>query len=147
MLSPSRSPSQKIALTTIRPVSFSCVYFTCIKKSTTSVALTVAMARATTMLNGPRSMKAAPTVRPVPTSNAIQIATEEPMVETCSEAELWSAMLISPVTVDQVQQREQINPNNIDKVPVQPRVFDGRVISGTILAAPCRQGIQTGRRR
>src|SRR3979490_1411360 len=86
MLRASRTNSQKIALTTTRPVSFSWVYFTCMKKRTTSVALMVAMVRATMVLKGPRSMKAAATVMPVPASKASQIATEELSEEICSEA-------------------------------------------------------------
>src|SRR6266446_3188703 len=85
MLRARRTNSQKIALTTTRPVSFSCVYFTCMKKRTTSVAFMVAMVSATMVLNGPRLMKAAATVRPVPASNANQIATEELTGEICSE--------------------------------------------------------------
>src|SRR5258708_39204091 len=85
MLRASRTNSQKIALTTTRPVSFSCVYFTCMKKRTTTVALMGATVRATMVLNGPRSMKAAATVIPGPASKASQIATEELTVEICSE--------------------------------------------------------------
>src|ERR1700731_1373282 len=77
--------SQKIALATTRPVIFSCVYFTCLKKRTTSVALMVAMVRATMVLKGPRLMKAAATVIPVPASKASQIVTDEPGEEICSE--------------------------------------------------------------
>ena len=85
MLRASRTNSQKIALTTTRGVIFSCVYFTCMKKRTTSVALMVAMVRATMVLKGPRLMKAAATVRPVPASKASQIETEELTEEICSE--------------------------------------------------------------
>src|SRR4030088_1972974 len=85
MLRARRTNSQKIELSTTRPVSFSWVYFTCMKKRTTSVALMVAMVRATMVLKGPRSMKAAATVIPVPASKASQIATEELTEEMCSE--------------------------------------------------------------
>src|SRR6266852_1757841 len=85
MLRASRMNSQKIALATTRPVIFSCVYLTCMKKRTTSVALMVGMVRATMVLKGPRLMKAAATVMPVPASKASQIATEEPTEEMCSE--------------------------------------------------------------
>src|SRR6266849_5937349 len=86
MLRASRMNSQKIALATTRPVIFSCVYLTCMKKRTTSVALMVAMVRATMVLKGPRLMKAAATVMPVPASKASQIVTEELAEEMCSEA-------------------------------------------------------------
>src|SRR5271169_456738 len=92
MLRASRMNRKKIALTITRPVNFSCVYFTCMKKSTTRVALMVAMVRATMVLNGPRSMKAAATVRVVPASKASQMATEEPIDEMCSDEELLSDM-------------------------------------------------------
>src|SRR5713101_7529856 len=85
MLRAKRMNSQKIALATTRPVSFSCVDLTCMKKRTTRVALMVAMVRATMVLNGPRLMKAAATVIPVPASKASQIVMEEPAEETCSE--------------------------------------------------------------
>ena len=75
---------KKMALAITRPVSFSCVYFTCIKKRTTRIALKVAMLRARIVFRGPRSMKAAPTVRPVKTSSVSQIATDEPSGEMCS---------------------------------------------------------------
>jgi hypothetical protein len=32
--------------------------------------------------------------------------------------------------IDQIQQREQINPNNVNEVPVQAYIFDGRVVIG-----------------
>jgi hypothetical protein len=42
---------------------------------------------------------------------------------------------------DQIQQREQINPDDIDQVPVQARVFDRRVVSraSNALSRPGRQ--------
>src|SRR6266481_7122662 len=40
------------------------------------------------------------------------------------------------MTVDQVQQREQVNPDNIDEVPVQSCVFNGRVVIGSVFAVP-----------
>src|ERR1035438_3101254 len=89
MLRASRMNRKKIALTITRPVSFSCVYFTCMKKSTTRVALMVAIVRATMVLNGPRAMKAAATVRVVPASKASQMAnkkkTEEKGSDMCSD--------------------------------------------------------------
>ena len=59
-------------------VSRSLVYFTCMKISTTSRALNVAMTSATTVLNGPRSMKATPaviTVRVDPNAFAAETGT------------------------------------------------------------------------
>jgi hypothetical protein len=39
------------------------------------------------------------------------------------------------VPVNQIQQREQIDPHNIDEVPVQPYDFDGRVVLRPVTAA------------
>src|ERR1035438_4407970 len=94
MLRAIRMKRKKIALTMTRPVIFSCVYLTCIKKSTTRMALQVAMLRARIVLRGPRSMKAAPTVRPVKASSVSQIATEDPRDEMCSDDELCSGELL-----------------------------------------------------
>src|SRR6266852_4047449 len=44
------------------------------------------------------------------------------------------------MAVDQVQQREQVNPDNIDEVPVQSCVFNGRVVLGSVFAAPRHVG-------
>src|SRR3984893_7130136 len=65
--------------------SFSLVYLTCMKINTTSSALTVAMTRATTVLNGPRSMKATPAVTPVKTSSVSQTATLVFVGTMCSD--------------------------------------------------------------
>src|SRR5262252_2384636 len=90
MDSESRMKRKKIALTMTKGVNFSCVYFTCMKKSTTRMALMVAMSRATTMLKGPSSTRAASTVSVVPASSASQMPIEVLSDEICSEVELWS---------------------------------------------------------
>src|SRR3981081_1805745 len=82
MLRASRTNSQKSALTTTRQVSFSCGDVTSRQKGTARGGV---MVRATMVLKGPRSMKAAATVIPVPASKASQIATEELSEEMCSE--------------------------------------------------------------
>src|SRR5208282_5829962 len=148
MLSANRIKRKKIALAMTRPVSFSCVYFTCMKNRTTRIALKVAIVRATIVFKGPRSMKATPAVRPVPTSRASQMATEEPREDTCSgesccaefRAGRATSVMASPVAVDQVEQREKIDPDNIDEVPVQSGILNRRVITGTIPAAPRHVG-------
>ena len=65
------------------------------------------------VLNGPMSINAAPTVRPVQIRRAIQIAIDELKEETCSEvvsSEVeWPSgktcsVIASPVPVDQVEQ-------------------------------------------
>src|ERR1700682_3970524 len=65
---------KKMAEITTTLTIFSLAYLTCMKISTTSSALTVAMTRATIVLNGPRSIKATPAVTPVKTSSVSQTA-------------------------------------------------------------------------
>src|SRR4029077_18869551 len=40
------------------------------------------------------------------------------------------------MSVDQIQQREKINPDNIHKVPVQAAHFDGRVVLRRVTSLP-----------
>src|ERR1017187_4930164 len=145
MLSASRINRKKIALTITRPVSFSCVYLTCMKNNTTRMALKVAMVRAVMVLKGPMSTTAAATVSPGNTRRVSQIATDEPSEETCSAGESscveWlsgktSSDMGSPVAVDQVEQWEKINPDNVDEVPVQAGIFDRREVIGRVFATP-----------
>src|ERR1019366_10352347 len=44
----------------------------------------------------------------------------------------------SRVPADQVQQREQINPDDIDQVPVQARVFYRSEVAGRVMSFPCQ---------
>src|SRR4051812_12907096 len=46
----------------------------------------------------------------------------------------------SRVTADQVQQWEQINPDDIHQMPVETCVLDRRVISGRIVSLPGQDG-------
>src|ERR1700738_1223006 len=45
----------------------------------------------------------------------------------CSDTRL-PFFLTPSVAIDQIQQREQENPNDIDEVPVEADVFHGRVV-------------------
>src|ERR1700688_3419659 len=132
---------KKTAEITTTLTSFSLVYLTCMKINTTSSALTVAMTRAKTVLNGPRSMKATPAVTPVKTSSVSQTATLVFVGTMCSDMQrsLVPGLLLTILflTIYQIQQRKQINPDNVDKVPVQAGVFQRRVIFGRVCPFPC----------
>src|SRR5271157_4112402 len=41
------------------------------------------------------------------------------------------------MAADQIQQREQIDPDDIDQVPVQAGVFYGREVAGRVMPPPC----------
>src|ERR671929_77175 len=72
----------------------------CMKNKTISTALVIAMAMATTRLSGPRSMKAAPTVRP-----------GHDEVEDHEELDLLRVGRLNVgVSVREVQQRDQPVP-------------------------------------
>ena len=75
MLKASRSRRKKKPEMITALVIRSLVYFTCMKKSTTRMALKVAMVRARMVFNRPKSRKAAETVRPVQTNSVIQMVT------------------------------------------------------------------------
>src|SRR5579872_4432713 len=45
--------------------------------------------------------------------------------------------LLVLMPADQIQQREEIDPNNIDEVPVEAEVLDHRMVAGGIEALPC----------
>src|SRR5260370_14750455 len=45
----------------------------------------------------------------------------------CSDTRL-PFFLTPSVAIDQIQQREQENPNDIDEVPVEADILDGRVV-------------------
>src|ERR1700722_2512781 len=132
MVRPSSNMRKKIAAITTSLVSFSLACQTCMKKRATRVALTVAMPRATGALNGPKSSVAAKTVRPVPRSRAKKTAK---YIFKGDDVEC-SVMQASRVPVDQVEQGEQINPDNVDEVPVQATNFDGSVPLGREAAFP-----------
>src|SRR5579863_6068213 len=69
-------------------VIFSLVYFTCMKIRTTTVALQVAITRATTVLNGPRStvaIQAVKNVAAIRKMNTIQFSLLGTMCPVCSD--------------------------------------------------------------
>src|SRR5208337_1204380 len=47
------------------------------------------------------------------------------------------------MAADQIQQREQINPDDIDQVPVQAGVFYGREVAGRVMSPPCQDSQHT----
>src|SRR6266536_315333 len=93
--------------------------------SSTSTALMVAMVSATTALNGPSSRVATKTVTAVSTSSAAHTETNVLMVG-CACA----AIFLLPVVVmaDQIEQREKVDPDQVDEVPVDANHLHGRVV-------------------
>src|ERR1700735_1591785 len=125
------------------------LYLTCMKNRMTRTALMTAIPMATIGLKTPMSTKAMPVVRPVRHKSASRIS---PYIfgptMWCS---VWTSssvgcddtvcllkrmieFLVQRVTTDQVEQWEQEYPNNIDEVPIQPKVVDDRRMSAGISA-------------
>src|SRR5207249_3470621 len=112
-------------------VSLSLVYFTCMKKRTTMVALAVAISSAATGLNHPRSTWATKAVTIVRQIRIAQIAQYSLLGRMCSDIVSFLSVIpsgFSPeesaasfVPVNQVKQWEQINPHNVHEVPRQAR--------------------------
>src|ERR1700731_2471281 len=123
MVNPNNRSKKNSAPTTTILVSFSLACQTCMKKRATKVAFTVAMPSATGALNRPRSSVAANTVRPVPSSNAKNTAK---YIFKGDDGEC-ADMQASRVPVDQIEQREKIDPDNIDEVPEETTNLDRRV--------------------
>src|SRR5689334_3264501 len=96
---------------------------TCMKKRMTSAALVHAMSSITMLFNGPRSTSAAPTVRPVPTIRARKTITYIDFGATCPLMPLTLEM-----AADEIQQREEENPDDVDEVPVEAGDFDRSVV-------------------
>src|SRR5580704_15849906 len=134
MVSPSNSSRKKSAAITTSFVSFSLACQTCIKNNATKVALMVAIPRATAALYRPRSSVAAYTVRPVPTSNAKN--TPKYIFKGDDVADECSDMQASWVPVDQVKQREQVNPDDVNEVPVEAADLDWSVPLGSETSLP-----------
>src|SRR5712691_1889544 len=133
MVSPSKRSKKNNAPITTSLVSFSLACQTCMKKRATRVALTVAMPSATPALKRPKSRVAANTVRPVPASSAKNTA----KYIFRGDDDECADMQASRVPVDQVEQGKQIDPDNVDEVPVQAANFDRCVVFGSEAAFPC----------
>src|SRR5689334_2028076 len=98
------------------------------KNSATSIIFVAAMASATTTLNGPKSTYATSVVITV---QAIRARNTNEYVFTESTCALISRSLLRQVAVDQIQQRKQVNPDDVDKVPVKSDHVDRRVVLGS----------------
>src|ERR1700675_1310377 len=140
MVNPNNRSRKNSAPTTTILVSFSLACQTCMKKSATKVAFTVAMPSATGALYRPRSNVAANTVRPVPSSNAKNTAKYifKGDEDECAD------MQASRVPVDQIEQRKKIDPDNVDEVPVQTANLDGSVVFRCEASLP-RHGQEPGK--
>src|SRR6267154_2954774 len=132
MVSPSNRSRKNSAPITTSLVSFSLACQTCMKKRATRVALMVAMPSATAALKRPKSRVAANTVRPVPTSSAKNTA----KYIFRGDDDECAVIQASRVPVDQVEQGKQVDPDNVDEVPVQAANFDGSVVLGRKAAFP-----------
>src|SRR5918993_2287901 len=106
-------------------------YLTCMKNSTTRVALITATTIATATFMFPRSTKATATVMTVSTMSAPKIARYRLFGTTCSSYSSCSANsyddMVSVVPVDQIEQWKQENPDDVHEVPVEPEHLDRRV--------------------
>src|SRR5918993_2431894 len=106
-------------------------YLTCMKNSTTRVALITATTIATATFMFPRSTKATATVMTVSTMSAPKIARYRLFGTTCSSYSSCSVNsyddMVSVVPVDQIEQWKEENPDDIHEVPVQPEHLDRRV--------------------
>src|SRR5215813_7530995 len=91
------------------------------KNSATSSILHVAITSAATTLKAPRSTKATAVVITVRAIKPAKTNIYDPTLSTCS----CSLISFPQVAVNQVQQREQVNPDDIDEVPVQSRYIHG----------------------
>src|SRR5580765_7476765 len=90
-------------------------YFTCMKNSTTSVALKTAIVSATGKFRLPRLMNAAITVRAVHTISAPKIVRYVDFGEICPDMALHDVV----GTVHEIQERKQEDPDDVDEVPVE----------------------------
>src|ERR1041385_335946 len=115
-------PRKKNAVPTISFVRL-LPYLMCMKNSTTSVALKIAIVSATGKFRLPRLMKAATTVRIVHAISAPKIVRYVDFGEICPAMALHNVV----GTVHQIQQREQENPDDVDEVPVEASEFQGCV--------------------
>src|SRR5277367_5197377 len=101
---------KKIAETITTLVNFSLVYFTCMKKSTTTVALQVAITSATTVLKRPKSMFATHAVTNVRTIRRAQIPQYIALGRMCSECPDFSEdMALTFVNFDQSDRATETN--------------------------------------
>src|ERR1700732_3622697 len=106
--------------TTASLLSFSLAPLRCMKNRATRMALKVAIVKATAALKRPRLREAAQTVRPLHASSVIQ------MQKSSLRDDVGGAdMRASGMPVDQVEQREQVDPNDVHEMPIQPPHFDG----------------------
>src|SRR4029077_12351688 len=94
--------------TTASLLSFSLAPLRCMKNRATRMALKVAIVKATAALKRPRLREAAQTVRPVQASSVSQLPNY-----SLSGDDGCSDMRASGMPVDQVEQPEQVDPNDV----------------------------------
>src|SRR6476660_2662525 len=102
-------------------------------QSTTSDALMPAIASMSTTFSGPRSTNATAVVTAVSTISTAKIPTYTRGGTTCVCA---SAISVPP---DQVEEREEEDPDDVDEVPVEAAHLDRRRVRGPEAAAARRE--------
>src|SRR5688572_19125765 len=105
-------------------------YFACMKNRITSVALSTAIDRAMAKLNGWTLMNATATVTAVST---IRLPKMPKYIDLGATCDIASEPLVSQWCdrpVDQIQQREQEDPYDVDEVPVEAGHLHRRVPRG-----------------
>src|SRR6266700_4509495 len=121
--------------TTTSLLSFSLAPLRCMKNRATRMALKVAIVKATAALKRPRSREAAQTVRPVHASSVIQMPKY-----SLSDDDGCAEMRASGMSVNQVEQWEQVDPNDVHEMQIQPPHFDGSVVRRSKSAFPGHHG-------
>src|SRR5262245_11397092 len=122
-------PSQNRPLATIS-ATMRLLYFTCMKKRMTRLALVPAISMAITTFTTwlPKSMRAASFVTKVRTMSATKtlkyVRSVGCSVCSCS----CSAMSVPRPRIDEVEQREQEDPDDVDEMPVEPDELHRRVV-------------------
>src|SRR5678816_696909 len=129
------TPRKKNATPTISLVNL-LPYFTCMKNSTTSVALKTAIVIATGKFRSPRLINAAITVRIVHTINAPKMVMYVDLGEICPDIALDDMVR----SVHEIEQREQENPDDVDEVPVEAAEFHRCVPLRREALAICHEG-------
>src|SRR5579863_1765107 len=134
------NPSHRKPDTTVSLVRFE-LWRTCMKKSTTAVPLSTAMPNATMSLSGPRLNFATTTVTKVMTIRKPKVrkyGLREGACGCVSSSAISSLPRAYSVRPDQVEQREQEDPDDVHEVPVQPDALQGVVPLGGEAPAPGR---------
>src|SRR5258706_10825204 len=103
-------------------------YFKCMKNRRTSEALNTAMPSAIQRLNRPKSSHDTATVTNVITRSVPSTANSTGSGTTCPTRGCAVCDMRRTFSADQIEQREQEDPDQVDEVPVQPHEVDRREV-------------------